>query len=173
MKSSLKHNIVFSLCLWGWLAVVAGASAQEARNAIESLRADLKADRTAAIAEAMMFTAEESEAFWPIYRKYRAEVEKTSDTIVKLVLEYADLYPNVPEKKAAEMLKEYARTEAELLGVKRKHFKKMGKVLPASKLFRFVQLDNRLDLGTRLALAASVPVLPVQQTTPDAQTVPK
>jgi len=37
-------------------------------------------------------------------------------------------------------------------------------VLPASKVFRFAQLDNRFDLGTRLALAAWLPVMPGDQT---------
>ena len=36
------------------------------RDAMEVLRADLKADRKASIAEGMQLTDKESEAFWPI-----------------------------------------------------------------------------------------------------------
>lgn len=150
---------VISICM----GLVLGASAQVPRDAIEGLRADLKADRTVAIADAMRLTDQESAEFWPIYRRYRAEVEKVADRMVELVLEYADLYPNVPERKAAEMLKHYTNVEADLLSIKQKYLKKIGKVLPASKVFRFAQLDNRLDLGTRLALAGAIPVLPAGQ----------
>jgi hypothetical protein len=148
-----------------WLAGVALASAQgqNPRDAIESLRSDLKADRKVVIAEGMNLTPEESEAFWPLYRNYRAEVEKRTDKIVELVLEYADLYPNVPEARAAEMLKAYSKAEADLLSIKKKYFKQMGKVLPATKVFRFAQLDNRYDLGTRVALAGSVPLMPTAE----------
>ncbi len=45
---------------------------QTPRDAIELLRSDLKADRKAFIAENMAFTPQESEAFWPVYRSYRA-----------------------------------------------------------------------------------------------------
>ena len=147
-----------ALSLGMWLAA-ASATAQVPRDAIECVRADLKADRKAMIAEAMKFNEQESEAFWPIYRSYRLEVEKVSDRMVKLVLEYADLYPNVPEAKAAEMLREYTKVESALLSVKQKYLKKLGKVLPASKVFRFAQLDNRYDLGMRVALANSIPLL--------------
>ena len=132
------------------------------RDAIETLRTDLKADRKVIIAEEMNFSAKESEAFWPVYRSYRSEVERIGDRMTKLVLQYADLYPDVPEAKASEMLSEYARIERELPSVRKTYYKKMAKVIPASKVFRFAQLENRLDLGTRLALANSIPVLQIQ-----------
>ncbi len=161
--NSLKQHWAATIVLGLWLAGLSLANAQVARDTIETLRADLKADRNAIIAEEMKFTEKESEGFWPIYRNYRAEVQRVTDRIVELVFEYTDLYPNVPERKAGEMLKEYTRVEADLLSIKRKYLKKLGKVLPAAKVFRFAQLDNRFDLGTRLALAAWLPVMPADQ----------
>ena len=144
------------------------ASGQTPRDALEVLRVDLKADRKAIIAEQMNLTGSESEAFWPIYRNYRAEVEKVTDQIVKMILEYADLYPSVPDVKASELLNNYGQAEANLLSIKRKYVKKFEKVLPASKVFRFVQLDNRYDLGIRVGLAAVIPIAR-QDSTPPAE----
>lgn len=164
MKSvCAKFRLVILATLGVWVGGIALAGPQSPRNALESLRGDLRADRKAIIAEQMQFTDKEGDAFWPIYRNYRTEAEKITDRIVELVLEYADLYPNVPERKADEMLQRYTKIEGELLGVKHKYLKKMGKVLPPSKVFRFAQLDNRFDLGTRVALAASIPILPNPQ----------
>ncbi len=157
---NLKQKLIINVVLGSGLAAVALGAAEVPRDTIETLRADLKADRKVIIAEQMHFTEPESQAFWPIYRSYRAEAEKVTDRIVEVVLEYTDLYPNVPEQKATEMLKEYTKIEADLLAIKRKYLKKMGKALPPSKVFRFAQLDNRFDLGTRLALAGWLPVLP-------------
>ena len=133
------------------------------RDALEVLRSDLKADRKAMIAEGMQLTDQESEAFWPIYRSYRQEMDKVTDRLVELILEYSDLYPNVPEEKANDMLRQYMKMEANLLEVKAKYLKKLDKILPATKVFRFAQLDNRFDLGTRAAMAASIPLMPMQK----------
>jgi len=85
------------------------------------------------------------------------------------VLEYDDLYPDVPDRKASEMLKQYTKIEADLLSIKRKYLKKFAKMLPASKVFRFAQLDNRFDLATRVGLAAAIPILPATQAQPVGQ----
>ncbi len=161
---TLSQNLALKVSLGLWLLVgVAAGMAQVPRTAVEVLRGDLKADRKAVIAEAMQFTEQESQAFWPLYDSYRAEVEKVSDRIVKLVFEYTDLYPNVPERKASEMLDQYTRLEGDLLTLKRKYLKKFEKVLPPSKVFRFAQVDNRYDLATRIALAAWIPIIPATQ----------
>ena len=160
---NIKRNSVLTVSFSILLAAVALARGQAPRDAIESLRIDLQADRKTVIAQEMNFTSQESDAFWPIYRSYRAEVEKVTDRIVEVSLEYADLYPNLPDEKATAMLKTYTKFETDLLNVKKKYLKKFAKVLPAQKVFRFMQLDNRFDLGTRVALAASVPMLPGEQ----------
>jgi hypothetical protein len=165
----LKWHLVSALSIGLCLTVRAADSLQTPRDAAEMLRNDLRVDRKALLAEEMHFTEQESAAFWPIYRDYRSEVDKVTDHLVELVLEYGDLYPNVPEKKASEMLSQYAKIESQLLSVKRKYIKKLAKVLPASKVFRFAQLDNRYDLGVRVGLALRIPILTAEQTEPRPQ----
>ena len=135
------------------------AADQATRDEFDALRSDLKADRTALIAQHMQLSPKESEAFWPVYRSYRAEMDKVIDNIVNLVLEYADDYPNVSDKKAAEMVRKYLKLEANVLKVRAKYLKKLENVLPGTKVFRFAQLDNRLDLGIRVGLAADIPLM--------------
>ena len=137
--------------------------AQTATDEIEVLRSLLKVDRKVVIAEAMQLTEAESAAFWPRYREYRAEMDKIGDGIVKLVLEYADAYPNVPEDRAEKLLKNYLALENDLVKVRAKHLKKIAKVLPASKVLRFAQLENRLDLALRLQMASAVPLVPADK----------
>ena len=136
------------------------AAAQNVVDQIEVVRGALKADRKVVIAEGMNLTDGESNGFWPIYRDYRAEMDRIGDGRVKLVLEYADLYPDVPEDRAKAMLKQYSALEAKAVAVRNKYLKKFGKVLPAAKVLRFAQLENRLDLAVRVQLAAAVPLVP-------------
>jgi hypothetical protein len=62
------------------------------------------------------------------------------------------------------MLNKYTELESQLLGIKRKYFNKLEKVLPPSKVFRFAQLDNRYDLATRVEMAGSIPLMSTTQT---------
>jgi len=142
------------------------ATAQTATDEIEALRGLLKADRKVVIAEAMQLTDAESAAFWPLYREYRAQMDKLGDGIVKLVLEYADAFPNVPEDRAGKMLKDYLALEKDLVSVRAKHLKKVTKVLRKSKVLRFAQVENRLDLALRLQMAGALPLVPAAQSKP-------
>ena len=108
----------------------------------------------------MKLTEQESSTFWPTYRDYRAGMDKVGDGRMELVLEYADLYPDVPEDRAKAMLKKYTALEAKAVDVRNKYLKKLNKVLPASKVLRFAQLENRLDLAVRVQIAATIPLMP-------------
>ena len=158
-RTALLLAVAASLLAWP----AQPATAQTATDEIEALRGLLKADRKVVIAEAMQLTDAESAAFWPLYREYRAQMDTLGDGIVKLVLEYADAYPNVPEDRAAKLLKNYLALEKDLVSVRAKHLKKIAKVLPASKVLRFAQLENRLDLVLRLQMASAVPLAPADK----------
>jgi len=142
------------------LGTVSAIQAQTVVDGIEVIRATIKADRKVVIAENLKLTEAEGKAFWPLYRDYRHDVESANDELVKLVLEYADQYPNVSEESARGILKRYSKLETKLVDTRLKHLKKIGAVLPATKTLRFAQLENRLDLAVRLELAGSIPLFP-------------
>jgi predicted type IV restriction endonuclease len=150
-------------------AVVISASAGAADNltdAIETVRATYKADRQVFVAEHLQLTETESAAFWPLYRSYRVEMEKIGDGLVKLMLEYADLYPNVPEGQAKKLLQQYTSLEKKLVDKRVWYLKRAGKVLPATKVLRWAQLENQLDLALRLQLVSAVPLVPEPESRP-------
>jgi hypothetical protein len=150
-------NLVLGATLLAGTAL--SAPPQNNVDRIEVVRSILKADRKVLIAENMKLTEQESTAFWPLYQDYRAEMDKVGNDLLALVLEYANLYPGVPEENAKAMLKKSRDLEKKSLDVRDKHLKKLGKVLPASKVLRFSQLENRLDLAVRVQVAAAVPLV--------------
>lgn len=155
-----RFRILAALVATVAFATVDPSIAQTVVDAAEVARSTIKADRKVVIAENLQLTEAEGNAFWPLYRDYRFEIEKANDEVVKLVLEYADLYPDVPDDRAKEMLKKYTSLEKRLVEVRAKHLRKIGKVVPATKVLRFAQLENRLDLAVRMSLAASIPLVP-------------
>jgi hypothetical protein len=164
MKSNCVLLSSVCLALAGVLSVVPlTATAQTVVDEIAVLRDSLRADRTAVVAEEMQLTEEEGKAFWPLYRDYRTNMEAINDGLVKLVLEYADLYPNVPEDRAREMLKDYTALERKQVDARAAYLKKAARTLTAVKVLRLAQVENRLDLAVRLQLAGAVPLLPVRE----------
>ena len=157
-KLGLKTNLLVLLAV---AAIFTRAEAAEnITDAIEIVRATYRTDRQVVVAEALQLKESESAVFWPLYRSYRADIDKLGDGLVKLVLEYADVYPNVPEKRAQEMLKEYTALEQKLAGKRAWYFKRAGKLLPGAKALRWAQVENRMDLVLRLQLAGAIPVVP-------------
>jgi len=137
-------------------------AAENISDMIKNDRSLYAGDRKAIVAEAMQLTDTESAAFWPLYSKYRVDQEKLGDALVKLVLEYRDVYPDVPEDRARQLLKDYTSLEKYLASQRASYLKKFAKVLPPSKALRFAQLENRLDLVLRAQLASTIPLSPIE-----------
>ena len=139
------------------------ASAQTDQDLIEVARAVVSADRKTVVVAAMELTDDEAKDFWPLYRDYRSAMDKITDERMKLMLDYAKLYPNVPEDQAKEWLNTYTTLEQKQVEKRNAYLKKFGKVLPAAKALRFAQVETRLDLLIHLNLAARIPITPLQQ----------
>jgi hypothetical protein len=144
-------------------SMVCPLQAQTTVDAVEVVRSSIRADRKVIITEVMQFTEHESRAFWPLYQQYRTETDKVGDELVKLLLEYMDAYPNVPEMQALRMLKDYATLEKKQAQLKEKFIGRFTKILPASKVIRYFQLENRLDLAVKVELAGFVSMAPPDQ----------
>jgi len=145
------------------IAPIQQASAQSDQDLIEVARSVVTADRKTVVVAAMELTDEEAKDFWPLYREYRSAMDKITDDRVKLVLDYAKVYPNVPEEQAKEMLNTYTSLEQRQVEKRNAYLKKFAKVLPPAKALRFAQVETRLDLLIHLNLAARIPITPLQQ----------
>jgi hypothetical protein len=157
------QTLAFTLLIAGLLTVDRGrAATQTDEDAIAVTRSVIKADRETLITQALQLTEAESQAFWPLYHQYRAEMDKVGDGLVSLVKDYAGSYPEVSEDLAKQMLKDLTGLEKKQLATRMRYLKKFGKVLPAPKNFRFAQVENRLDLALRLQLAAGIPLVPIE-----------
>lgn len=170
MKIKMKTNVMLDrwLCILSLSAMLAAplpyASAQSDQDLIEVARSVISADRKAVVVAAMELTEAEAKDFWPLYNEYRSAMDKISDDRVKLVLEYAKLYPNVPDEQAKEMLHSYTSLEQRQVEQRNVYLKKFTKVLTPVKALRFAQVETRLDLLVHLNLAARIPLTPIAAT---------
>ena len=160
MKLTQKVSIIL---LTAGMTVLAGTgTAQTVDDQIQVARSALKADRKATVAEAMQFTEPEAKAFWPLYERYRAEMDKSADALLKLIKEYAQLYPDVPDERAKAMLNELGDLQKQRVETRNSYLKKIEKVLSPAKTLRFAQVESRLDLALQIELASQIPLVPIE-----------
>jgi len=158
----LTRNLILLLLAAGMAGLAVNGNAQTVDDEVQVARSALQADRKATVTEAMQFTDQEAKAFWPLYDQYRAKMQKQGDAVLRLVKDYGQLYPNVPDDRAKAMLKDLAKFEKQRVEIRNSYLKKTGRILSPAKTLRFAQVDSRLDLATQIEIAAQIPLVPVE-----------
>ena len=166
MKLILVSNTILLAVLTALITPVRSHAAENIIDTIELVRSTYKTDRQTVVAEALQLTESESATFWPLYRAYREDIDKLGDGLVKLLLEYADAYPNVAEDRARQLLNEYTALEEKLVSKRTWYLKRAARSIPAAKALRWAQVENRMDLALRLQLAGTLPLVPAAPSKP-------
>jgi hypothetical protein len=160
---SLNHKSVLLTVAFAMLALSSICRAQDQEpnmdSAIEVARADMRAQRTSIITNAMNFNDKEAAAFWPIYRQYESERFKLDDGRVAVIKEYTENYPTLTDSEAKGMAERMFEYDARISSLKKKYFKKFNKVLPGLTVTKFFQLDRRLDLLLDMNVESALPPL--------------
>jgi hypothetical protein len=125
---------------------------------IELTRAAIQVRRQAIVTAAMDLEPREGEAFWPIYREYRSDMAKVNDRYVKLLVTYAENYDALSDQLATRIMDEYLGIERDRTAVKARYVPRFRKIMPARKVMRFFQVDNKLDAIINAELAADIPL---------------
>ena len=128
---------------------------------IELDRSAIQSDRQTIVTEYMDLTPEESQNFWPLYKEYRSEATKLNDQLAKIILDYGDSYrkQNVSDEQAEQMLSDYLALEQEKLDLREDYVTKFQQILPAIKVTRYFQLENKMDAIVNFDLAGNVPLV--------------
>jgi hypothetical protein len=131
---------------------------KEALEDIQLTRAVIQVERQAIVTQAMDLTPAEMEAFWPLYREYRLEALKIGDRIVALILRYAAAYDELTDATADKLVGDFVKIEQARANLKAKFLPRFKKVLPATKVARFYQVENKLDVLILSEMAENIPL---------------
>ena len=140
-------------------ALEAQSNAGTMRGDIELTRAGIQADRTTIVTAFMDLTSAQSEKFWPVYRAYREEAQKTTDETVKFMSSLADKTTPLSETQAKRLLDMHLKRQADAAKVNAKYAKQFLKILPATQVARLFQLENKMDAIVAFELAGHVPLI--------------
>jgi hypothetical protein len=154
MMTKIAGSALGLVLLAGWAAPAYAQSATD----VQLTRAYIQTARQTVIADAMELTDDESLVFWPAYRDYRVDMARLGDRLVKVITEFVSSDATLSDEQASRLLNEYLDIKAKDVSVKKKYVGVFRKLLPAPKVTRFFQLENKLDAIVNYDLAATIPL---------------
>jgi hypothetical protein len=136
--------------------------AETAQNTNMQILLDkVKADKKLLIASNMDLTDEESKAFWPYYEGYQKGLAEINGHMGGIINEYAEAYNkgSVSDALAKKIINEALKTEGAEVILRREYAEKLTKVLPAHKVARYLQMENKIRALIKFDLAANIPLM--------------
>jgi hypothetical protein len=157
-------RILFALAAVAALGVTQTTLAEsvggpELAKAQEQIKA-LQTDKRQVMLDTLALTPEQVKAFTPVYDEYEAEMKKlmTSASNLNNRLFVADL-GGMTDQESKDIQKAAFKLRKDRLDLLEKYAGKLDKKLPATKVFQFVQVENKMQVLLDLAVAASIPIV--------------
>ncbi|MCP3956510.1 MAG: hypothetical protein GY719_01520 [bacterium] len=133
--------------------------AGQLQKEIDLTRSVVQDQRKGIVAASLPLSAEQQQAFWPLYDQYQAEMDDINDRTVKLLKEYSKHQDNMSDRRAGRLLDEYFSIEQAKLALRVLYRGKLAAVLPDKKVARFFQIENKMDAMLETELARGVPLV--------------
>jgi predicted outer membrane protein len=152
-------SVLMALMLLGF-AAEGGAQDKPADN-MQILRDKLKADKKLVVAANMELTESEAKGFWPIYEQYQKDLQKINQRIASVLQGYADDFRNksLTDEKAKKLIDEATAIDQAEAKLKSTYAPKLSKVLPAKKVARYLQIENKIRAVVKYDIASGVPLV--------------
>jgi len=126
----------------------------------QALIKELQTDKRAVMLDTLALTPKQLEKFLPIYDEYQAEMKKiyTAGTNLQNRLFVSD-YGGMTDVESKAILKDAFKLRKDRVDTLDKYAGKLEKELPATKVFQFVQVENKIQALLDVAAAASIPLV--------------
>lgn len=120
----------------------------------------IQADRRQVMLDTLGLNKEQLAKFTPIFDEYQAEQSKlmTAATNLGNRLFVAD-YGGMTDEESKSIMKEAFKLRHDRLALLEKYAGKLDKKLPSTKVFQFVQVENKITTLLDLAAAATIPIV--------------
>lgn len=134
-----------------------GAAATDAERGRQMMREG----RLELVRDELHLTDEEAAGFWPLYARYRGDIDAIQDRYADMIAEYVKRYDNadLSDQYATELMDDFFSIKRGLLDVQVKYLPEFREVLPALKVARLFQLENKINVEIDAQLADVVPLI--------------
>ncbi len=121
----------------------------------------VRADKKLLVAANMDLSEQEAAAFWPVYEGYQKDLSALNERTRKGIESYATAYNAgaVPDETAKKLLDEALAIEAAEVDLRKSYVPKFSKVLPAAKVARYYQIEQKIRAAIKYELANGIPLV--------------
>ncbi|HEY3475429.1 MAG TPA: hypothetical protein VGK56_12520 [Anaerolineales bacterium] len=143
------------------MAALPGFAQPVSDTNMEILKEKLKADKKLLVAGNMELTDAEAKQFWPIYDSYQKDLEAINKQLGQTIKDYAEAFNKgtIPNDTAKKLLNEALSVEEQEGRLKRSYAEKLGKVLPATKVARYIQMETKIRSPIKFEMAQQIPLV--------------
>jgi len=163
MKKFMKMAVllVFALCIM-MPSFAQSAPADKPADNMQILRAKIKADKKLVVAENMQLTESEAKGFWPLYEAYQKDLEMLNKRADAMIDAYAAAWnsESMDNKKAKKLTSDFLAIQSDEVKQMKSYAEKLNKVLPATKVARYLQIENKIRSIIKFEAAAEIPLVP-------------
>ena len=160
MKQFLVTGIFVAL-LASPVVAQSGGQQSDQSDEIAQGRAMVRAAIDEIIRSELQLTEAEAADFWPLYEEYRGKTDQVMDRLGDLIAEYLRRYDaaDLTNEYADELVKNHIQIRKDLLAIQERSLPLFGKVIPALKVARFYQLENKINADIDIQLALAIPLV--------------
>jgi len=162
MRKQFVKTITRGLAIAALLGLAPLAMAQDKpADNMQILRDKIKADKKLVVAANMELTESEAKSFWPVYDAYQKDLQKINQRIAVLLDSYADdaRKKSLTDDKAKKLIDEAIAIDQAEANLKSSYAPKLSKALPAVKVARYLQIENKIRAVIKYDLAQGVPLV--------------
>jgi Spy/CpxP family protein refolding chaperone len=134
------------------------AQATNTRDDTELLISQIQTDKRAVVLASLELTDPQVAAFTPVYDEYQRDMKVQFESAVEMLNKFAANYGSMTDDAAEDILKDWFKLRDGRNSTMKKYAKKMERVLPATKVLQWVQVENKLNALLDVQAASVIPV---------------
>ena len=143
------------------LTCVPAFAQDQANTNMQILLDKVKADKKLVVASNMELTEDEQKSFWPIYEAYQRDLLSINERLGRAIAAYADAYnkKQLTDDLATKLTSEALAIDQDEINLRKTYAGRLIKVMPAKKVARYLQIENKIRAAIRYDLAVGIPLV--------------
>jgi len=134
------------------------AQAVNTRDQNELIISQIQTDKRAVVLSALQLNDTQVAAFTPIYDEYQREMKAVMARGSDVINKFAANFGSMTDDAAKGIMKDFFKVRNDRNALLEEYAKKFGRVLPATKVLQWVQVENKLNTLLDAEAASIIPL---------------
>ncbi len=162
MKKIVNTAVLLIAVLFVTPLFAQSAAGDKPADNMQILRDKVKADKKLVVAANMDLTESEAKGFWPVYDAFQKDLEGLNKRAAAMISAYADAWntKSMNNAKAKKLTSDWLAIQADEVKLMQSYVPKLDKVLPATKVARYLQIENKIRTIIKYEAADEIPLVP-------------